>query len=198
MNLENMCLMAARLADRGDELVKTAAEDGLATYRDEAQAMYAILKDGINEAYAEIADRSLLYDAVKAVTVEKGGVIDITVAVPNASSVIAVYDEDGVTPLSFAFITRFSLRVSGVESGDRVCVRVRLRPDPLENESDEPVFPESVVSPMAYAALAAARLFQSERKFSDAQNWMSEYRRMLYSVRPTGRTMRRTPRRRFR
>ena len=198
MNLENMCLMAARLADRGDELIKTTFEDGTAAYQGEARAMYTILKDAINEAYAEIADRALLFDIVSPVTVEKGGIVDITVAMPNASSVIAVYDLDGVTPLSFTFITRFSLRVNGVESGDTVCVRARMRPAPLESESDEPVIPESAVPPMAYACLAAARLFQSERKFTDAQYWISEYRRMLYSVRPTGKTTRRMPRRRFR
>lgn len=198
MNLENMCLMAARYADRSDELVKTADADGTLAYRGEALSMFAILRDAINEAYAEIADTYLLYDARTTVTAGENGAIDITTVLPNATAIIAIYAADGKTPLPFTFETRFTARVEGVESGERVCVRARIRPNRLENESDEPVFPESAAGPMVYVALAAARLFQSERKFSDAQSWTAEYRRLLRAVKPVAGARRRLPRRPFR
>lgn len=193
-----MCLMAARYADRSDEFVKTAGTDGAPAYQGEALSMFVILRDAINEAYAEIADGYLLYDERKTVAVGENGAIDLTTAAPNATAIIAVYAADGKTPLPFTFETRFTVRVEGAGSGERVCVRVRMRPDRLENESDEPVFPESAAEPMVYVSLAVARLFQSERKFSDAQSWTAEYRRLLRGVKPVARTHRRMPRRRFR
>ena len=198
MNLENMCLMAARYADRGDELVKTAGADGAPAYRGEALALFETLRGAINEAYAEIADGYLLYDARRSVTVGENGVIDLATAAPNATAIIAVYAADGKTPLPFTFETRFIARVAGAESGESVCVRARLRPEKLENESDEPVFPESAADPMVYVSLAVARLFQSERKFADAQMWTGEYRRLLRAVKPVARAHRRMPRRPFR
>ena len=151
MNLENMCLMAARYADRSDEFVKTAGADGTPAYQGEALSMFAVLRDAINEAYAEIADGYLLYDECKTVTLGENGVIDLATAAPNATAIIAIYADDGKTPLPFTFETRFIARVAGAESGERVCVRVRMRPDRLENESDEPVFPESAAEPMVRA-----------------------------------------------
>lgn len=198
MNLENMCLMAARYADRGDELVKTAGADGTPAYRGEALVLFETLRGAINEAYAEIADGYLLYDARRNVTVGENGALDITAALPNAVSIIAVYAADGKTPLPFTFETRFIARVAGAESGESVCVRARLRPEKLENESDEPVFPESAADPMVYVSLAVARLFQSERKFADAQMWTGEYRRLLRGVKPVARAHRHMPRRPFR
>ena len=198
MNLENMCLMAARYADRSDEFVKTAAADGAPVYQGEALNMFAVLRDAINEAYAEIADGYLLYDECKTVTLGENGVIDLATAAPNATAIIAIYAAGGKTPLPFTFETRFIARVAGAESGERVCVRVRMRPDRLENESDEPVFPESAAEPMVYVSLAVARLFQSERKFADAQMWTAEYRRLLRGVKPVARAHRRMPRRSFR
>ncbi len=198
MNLENMCLMAARYADRGDELVKTAGADGAPAYQGEALNIFTILRDAINEAYAEIADGYLLCDERKTVTVGENGMIDLKTAAPNATAIIAIYAADGKAPLPFTFETRFTVHVEGAESGERVCVRIRVRPERLINESDEPVFPESAAEPTVYAALAAARLFQSERKFSDAQSWMSEYRRLLRGVKPCARAHRRMPRRAFR
>lgn len=198
MNLENMCLMAARYADRGDELVKTAASDGALAYQGEALNMFVILRDAINEAYAEMADGYLMYDERKTVTVGENGLIDLSTAAPNATAIIALYAADGKTPLPFTFETRFTARVEGAESGARVCVRVRMRPNRLEEESDEPVFAESAADPMIYVSLAVARLFQSERKFSDAQSWLAEYRRLLRAVKPCAKARRRMPRRPFR
>ena len=195
MNLENMCLMAARYADRSDEFVKTAGTDGVPVYQGEALSMFVILRDAINEAYAEIADGYLLCDERKTVAVGENGAIDLTTAAPNATAIIAIYAADGKTPLPFTFETRFTVRVEGAESGERVCVRMRMRPNRLENESDEPVFPESAAEPMVYVSLAVARLFQSERKFSDAQSWTAEYRRLLRGVKPVARAHRRMPRR---
>ena len=107
-----MCLMAARYADRSDELVKTADADGTLAYRGEALSMFAILRDAINEAYAEIADTYLLYDARTTVTAGENGAIDITTVLPNATAIIAIYAADGKTPLPFTFETRFTARVT--------------------------------------------------------------------------------------
>lgn len=197
MTLGDMCLMAARYADRYDEFVKSANAQGEAAYQGEALNMFNVMRDAINEAYAEISDGYLLPDRYEAVTPDAEGLIDLTQSSENAISVIDVLTEDG-RRLPFAFRTRFVLSIKGISPGEGVRVRLRIQPERLKNEDDAPIFPDAAASPMIYVSLAVARLFQSERKFSDAQSWLLEYRRLIRSVRSGARTKRRLPRPPFR
>ncbi len=198
MNLGDMCLMAARYADRYDEFIKTADASGALTYQGEALNMFNVLRDAINEAYGEIADGYLLPDCLKAVTPNESGEIDLIKALPEATCILDVLTADGRTKLEFDFKTRFVITVQGIRPGETVIIRARLHPQRLENENDEPIFPETAAAPMIYVALAVARLMQSERKFSDAQSWLSEYRRLIRAVRSSARARRRLPRPTFR
>ena len=70
----------------------------------------------------------------------------------------------------------------------------------LAEEYDEPIFPESMVDPSVYIALAVARVWQSERKTGAAQMWLNEYYQKLRSLRGSIRSgvRRRLPRTLFR
>ena len=86
------------------------------------------------------------------------------------------------------------------KAGEVVLLHYHYLPSRLAEEADEPVFPEAQVDPMLYISLATARLWQSERKMSAAQPWLSEYYRKLRELRPDMRPARkkRLPRTIFR
>ena len=72
MTLDDMCRMAARCTDRYDELIKTLMPDGTCRYTGEAENCFNILRDGINEAYAEISRTRLVPDRFVCLTVPDG------------------------------------------------------------------------------------------------------------------------------
>lgn len=198
MTLGDMCLMAARYADRYDEFVKSINASGESIYQGEALNMFNVMRDAINEAYAEIADGYLLPDRYETITADAEGLIDLAQTAENAVSVLDVLTADGQRSLPFSFRARFVMAVEGILPGESVLVRLRIQPEKLTSEGDAPIFPEAAATPMIYVSLAVARLFQSERKFSDAQNWLLEYRRLIRSVRSGARATRRLPRPPFR
>ena len=200
MTLDDMCRMAARCTDRYDELIKTLMPDGTCRYTGEAENCFNILRDGINEAYAEISRTRLVPDRFVCLTVPDSRVISLTETLPDAASVCGVYSPDRKTRYAHRFLTRFELEIPDAEPGSTVLARIHYLPEPLRLETDEPVFPDSLVDPMTYVSLAAARMWQSERKFAAAQSWMNEYYRLLRRVRPSAAdpTGRRFPRPVFR
>jgi hypothetical protein len=87
-----------------------------------------------------------------------------------------------------------------VHSGEKLILHYHYLPEPLAKEYDEPIFPESLVDPSVYIALAVARVWQSERKMGAAQMWLNEYYQKLRSLRGSVRSgvRRRLPRTLFR
>lgn len=200
MNLGEMCTMAARWSDRYDEYVKTIGEDGEAAFEGEALHWFHLFRDAINEAYFEISRTRMSPDARAECRLGSDRVISMEEMEPEACGVCGVYREDGLTGVEYVFRSRNEIEVVGAKAGDTVIVQYHYLPQRLENEQDEPVFSEATVDPSVYAALATARIWQSERKLSAAQYWLGEYYQKLRSIRPDMKPARkrRMPGRRFR
>ena len=200
MNLGNICRMAARYTDRYDEFVKTAGPDGREAYEGEALHWFEVFRDAVNEAYFEISRTRMSPDARAACVVPEDRMVDLNGLWPEVCTVCGVYREDGASDVAFEFRTRSEICVVGAAAGETVMIHYQCLPERLESKSDEPVFPESQVDPSVYAALAAARLWQSERKNSAAQGWLNEYYRKLRMLRPSMKPQRRRrlPQRMFR
>jgi len=186
MTLNGLCKMAARLADRGDEFVKTLDKNGNSVYQGEARILFGLFRDAINEAYAEIARAGLMPGRFVPAVVPENREIDLTKAAPHAASLEGVYSNDRVKKYAHRFTSRFIVRVPEARPGEEVLLHVHEIPAPLLMESDEPVFSEAVAEPMIYVSLAVARLWQSERRLAAAQTWMNEYYRLLRGVRSAG------------
>lgn len=196
MNLGRMCEAAARYSDRYDEFVKADGGD----YEGEALHWFNIFRDAVNEAYFEIARCVREPEMKQEIRLDESRVIDLSKMEPEAVAVIGVYRPDGLTEAEFVFRQRRMIEVRGARAGETVILRWQYLPNRLEKESDEPVFSEALADPMIYIALATARIWQSERRMSDAQIWINEYYRRLRALRPTMKNAakRRLPRTLFR
>ena len=183
MTLENLCRMAARMADRSDEFVKTPDGNGNSVYQGEAAVLFNLFRDAINEAYAEIARSGLMPGRFVAVTVPADRVLKLDEAVPSAAALLGVWSADRKKQYAYRFVSRFEVKVPEAEPGGQVLLHVQCIPAPLEEESDEPVFSEAAAEPMIYVSLAVARLWQAERRLGAAQAWMNDYYRLLRGVR---------------
>ncbi len=183
MTLNGLCRMAARLADRSDEFVKTVDENGDSAYQGEAAILFRLFRDAINEAYAEIARAGLMPGRFLPVTVPEDGLLNLEELAPAAAALEGVWSPDRTRQYAYRFISRFVVRVPEAKSGEQLLLHVHEIPAPLVAETDEPVFSEAAAEPMIYAALAAARLWQAERRLAAAQTWMGEYYRLLRGVR---------------
>lgn len=183
MNLGRICEAAARYSDRYDEYVKTVGEDGEARYEGEALNWFNIFRDAVNEAYFEIS--RCLASPEKKMEIELGAdrVIDLNALEPAAAAVCGVYRGDGMTEVEYVFRMRTVIEVTGARAGEKVMLAWQYLPERLEDEADEPVFSQTRADPMIYIALAVARVWQSERKMSEAQAWLSEYYRRLRAIR---------------
>lgn len=184
MNLGRMCEAAARYSDRYDEYVK--ADGG--QFEGEALHWFNLFRDAVNEAYFEIARGMKQPQEQMEMELKENRVIDLSGLEPEAASLIGIYRMDGLTGVPFVFRTRQLIEVTGAKPGEKVMIRWQYLPARLETERDEPVFPESLADPMIYIALATARVWQSERRMSDAQIWINEYYRRLRELRPTMKT----------
>ena len=191
MNLGGMCRLAARYSDRYDEYVKTTAQDGSEAFEGEALHWFEVFRDAINEAYFEISRSRLTPQCRLEVQLPADRVIDLYQMQPEMCSICGVYRLDGMTEVGYVFINRTSIEVTGARGGDAVIVEYHYLPERLEAESDEPVFPESLADPSIYVALAVARVWQSERKMSAAQYWLSEYYQKLRAIRTSLKSVRR-------
>ncbi|MBQ8954912.1 MAG: hypothetical protein IJ048_12445 [Clostridia bacterium] len=183
MTLDNMCRIAARMADRSDELVKTADETGATAYRGEAALLFNLFRDAINEAYMEIARSGLMPGRFAPVTVPPSRIIRLDEAAPDAAALMEVWSADHSRQYDHRFVSRFDLRVPDARAGETVLLHIHTIPAPLVAETDEPVFSEAVADPMIYVSLAVTRLWQSERRLAAAQIWHNEYYRLLRTVR---------------
>lgn len=180
MTLGKMCEAAARYSDRYDEYVKPEGKDA---FEGEALHWFSIFRDAVNEAYCEIA-RCLREPEVRTErTLDAGRVIDLREADPEAIAVLSVYASDGMTEIGYVFRSGRVIEVTGAKAGERVIIACQHLPGRLEAEADAPVFSESAADPMIYIALATARIWQSERRMSDAQIWINEYYRRLRTIR---------------
>lgn len=191
MNLGGMCAMAARYSDRYDEFVKTTGKDGKSAYEGEALHWFQVFRDAVNEAYFEISRSRMHPDMRVEYTLGKDRTIDLSALLPAVCSVLGVFREDGRTDAEFVFVSRYGIRVTGAKAGEKVTVVYQYLPDRLEDEADEPVFPESLADPMVYVSLAVARIWQSERKFTAAQPWLNAYYQRLRELRPDMKGLRR-------
>lgn len=200
MTLDEMCMMAARLSDRYDEFEKTENDAGKMVYQDDALHYFNVFRDGINEAYFEVARSRCEPDVYTEAEVDKDGKINLEYLYPLPHTVKNVLNADRTEAVAFDFETRFVLHITGANPGDKVQLYYHYMPDRLESYNDEPVFPESAVDPMVYVQMAVARMWQSEKKLSLYQQAMQEYYSKLREVRPTMKSgnIRRIPRRPFR
>lgn len=183
MNLGGMCTMAARWSDRYDEYVKTIREDGEAVFTGEAGHWFRLFRDAINEAYFEIARTRMSPDVRVSCVLGGDRVISMEKMEPEVCGVCGVYRADGRTGVEYVFRSRNEIEVVGAKAGETVILQYHYLPERLEDELDEPVFAESAVDPSVYAALATARIWQSERKLSAAQYWLGEYYQKLRGIR---------------
>ena len=200
MNLGRMCEAAARYSDRYDEYVKTLNEEGKEEFEGEALHWFKIFRDAINEAYFEVSRARLTPEVRLEYVMGDERVIDMKDLLPQVCSVCGVYRADGQTGVEFVFRNRTEIEVKSVHSGEKLILHYHYLPEPLAKEYDEPIFPESLVDPSVYIALAVARVWQSERKMGAAQMWLNEYYQKLRSLRGSVRSgvRRRLPRTLFR
>lgn len=191
MNLGGMCRMAARYSDRYDEYVKVEGADGAQAFEGEAKHWFEVFRDAINEAYFEISRGRLTPLHRLEVETGEGGRVELCHLQPEVCSVCGVYRADGVSEAEYVFEGRSMIRLIGGQAGEKVVIEYHFLPPRLVEEYEEPIFPESMVDPSIYISLAVARIWQSERKLSAAQYWLSEYYQKLRSIRTNLKPVRR-------
>ena len=196
MTLDEMCMAAARYSDRYDEFEKN--DEG--AYEDDAQHYFNVFRDAINEAYMAVSREYAMPDTREQITVEENGRIDLLSLDPVVCSVQDVLNADETANIPYNFRTKYELELAGVSEGDTVTVVYHYLPDKLEKLKDEPIFTDGVVDPMVYISLAVARMWQSEKKFDYANQWLQQYFSLLRGIKSSlaGRGKRRIPRRMFR
>lgn len=196
MTLDEMCMAAARYADRYDEFEKN--DDGV--YEDDALHYFNVFKDAINEAYMAVSREYAMPDTREKVKVDADGRIDLLSVDPVVCTVqdVLAYDESASIP--YKFRTKYELEIEGAVRGDTVILVYHYLPEKLEKLNDEPIFTDGVVDPMVYISLAVARMWKSEKKFDYSNQWMQEYYSLLRGIKNTmvSRSKRRIPRRMFR
>ncbi len=183
MTLNGLCEMAARLADRSDEFVKTIDKNGNSVYQGEARILFRLFRDAINEAYGEIARAGLMPGRFLPVTMPEGGELNLDEVAPQAAALQGVWSNDRARQYAHRFVSRFTVRVPEAKPGEQILLHIHEIPAPLVAETDEPIFSDAAAEPMIYVSLAVARLWQAERRLAAAQTWMNEYYRLLRGVR---------------
>ena len=199
MTLDQMCQEAARLSDRYDEFEKTENEDGRMVYEEDAGHYFNVFRDGMNEAYAEVARRYVKPDIYVQATVGEDGIVQLDELDPMVYAVLNVFDETRDRQVQFKFETKFQIKTNE-EAGTVITLFYQYVPDKMKGYSDEPIFPESMVDPMIYISLAVARMWLSEKKRELYHEWMNQYQTLLMQCRKDLRhqSLRRIPRRTFR
>lgn len=199
MTLDNMCISAARYSDRYDEFEKTVS-DGEELYEDDALQYFNVFRDAINEAYMAVSREYAMPNTRTRVNVGDDGVIDLSAVYPLVYTVQDVLNATETANIEYTFRTKYELQLEGVKKGEAVTLVYHYLPERLENLTDEPIFSEAIVDPMVYICLAVARIWQSEKKFDYANQWLQQYYTLLRGVKNgmIDRSRRRIPRRRFR
>lgn len=206
MTLDEMCIMAARYADRYDEFEKTldGGDDGISIeaedwYEDDALHYFNVFRDGINEAYREVSRLQAMPDRWELITVNSEKQIDLSDIEPPLYAIKQLLNADKTSAVSYTFSTKYIIDVNA-EEGEILQILYHYIPEDLKYLTDEPVFLESQVDPMLYVCMAVARMWYSEKKFEFGDRWMSQYYSYLRNVRSNlkDRSRRRIPRGLFR
>lgn len=199
MTLDEMCMTAARYSDRYDEFEKTIVDDR-EVYEDDAGHYFNVFRDAINEAYMAVSREYAMPNTIVPTKAGEEGILDLTAVFPLVHTVQDVLNATETANVPYTFRTKYELQLDGVQKGEMVNLKYHYLPDRLERLNDEPIFSEAVVDPMVYISLAVARIWQSEKKFDYANQWMQQYYAHLRAVKNgmSDRSRRRIPRRRFR
>lgn len=193
MTLKKMCEMAATFTDRRDDFeTVTNPDTGEEWYdpEDDAGIWFENMKMSINSAYQEAARRLLMPDIRTEMELGEGGTLDLDSLSPGITQVKAVFNADGSVNLEYDFVTKFQIRVRDRKAGDTVLLQYYYVPDALEELRDEPIFPESLVAPMVYVALAAANLWAADGKLQKASYWQNMYYKEMNDIRANVRSAR--------
>ena len=204
MTLDEMCVAAARYSDRYDEFEKTTIMDTdgkeYEVYDDDALVYFNIFRDAINEAYMSVSRMYTMPNTYTAAKVGEDGTIDLSSITPMVYEIKDILNADKTAAVAYEFYTKYVVRIKNALPGDTVQIYYHYIPARLEEYKDEPVFSEAIVDPMVYICLAVARIWQSEKKFDYANQWLQQYYMLLREIKSTlaNRADRRIPRRRFR
>ena len=189
MTVKEIMEGAARFSNRDDEFI---IEEGETDYLDEALKYKLVFLSAINEAQREAAKR-LGRPVERQLVTPDNYLIDLTALYPVMTQLKYVRDATDTYLLASEFRDAETLRV--YVSGPVTLVYIAA-PDEMTALTDEPFFPPEVVPEELYMFLAAARVYQSERKESSAQVWLGQYYDALRKIRPFGSGIsRRVPRR---
>lgn len=196
MTLDEMCMAAARYSDRYDEFEKN--DEG--TYEDDAAHYFNVFRDAINEAYMAVSREYAMPDTREKIRVGTGGTIDLLSVEPVVCTVQDVLDEGEHVNIPYNFRTKYELELENVAAGNTVTIVYHYLPEKLQRLKDEPIFTDGTVDPMVYISLAVARMWQSEKKFDYANQWLQQYYSLLRGIKSSlaSRNKRRIPRRMFR
>jgi len=203
MTLDEMCIEAARYSDRYDEYERTLdggdSTDAEDWYEDDALHYFNVFRDGINEAYREVARLQAMPDRYAPVTVDENKQIDLSAITPGVYGIKNLLNADRTAAVSYTFSTKYVLDVNA-QPGDVLQVYYHYVPDDLVGLNDVPVFTDAQVEPMVYICMAVARMWYSEKKFEYGNHWLSQYYSYLKAIRSSlkDRSRRRIPRGLFR
>lgn len=199
MTLDEMCIAAARYSDRYDEFEKTEL-NGEEVYEDDALHYFNVFRDAINEAYMAVSREYAMPNIRTKVNVGNDGVIDLSGIYPLVYTVQDVLNFTETANIPYTFRTKYEIQLEDVQKDEMITLVYHYLPDRLEELKDEPIFTDAMVDPMVYICLAVARIWQSEKKFDYANQWLQQYYTLLRSVKSSmiDRSKRRIPRRMFR
>lgn len=203
MTLEDMCIEAARYSDRYDEFERTLdgddSQEAEDWYEDDALHYFNVFRDGINEAYREVARLQAAPDRYAPVYVNKNRQVDLLSVNPGVYGIKNLLNGDRTAAIDYTFSTKYVLDVNA-EPGTTLQLYYHYIPEDLMYLSDTPVFTDAQVEPMVYICMAVARMWYSEKKFEYGDRWMSQYYSYLKSIRSSlkDRSRRRIPRGLFR
>ena len=196
MTLDEMCISAARYADRYDEFEKN--EDG--EYEDDAEQYFRVFRDAINEAYFRVARECAMPDVYVKAVLDDERQINLEELSPQLYGLKDVLNENKTANYRYNFVTKYVLEVPDANPGETLTIYYHYVPERLEELTDSPIFPESLVDPMVYICLAVARIWMSEKKFDFADRWLAQYHDYLSRIKSSlmSKINRRIPKRLFR
>lgn len=200
MTLDEMCISAARYSDRYDEFEKTEDDEGNLVYEDDAEHYLKVFKDAINEAYFRVAREFAMPDIYVNLALDEERRVDLCDVEPGVYGIKDVLNEHRTMNLRYNFVTKYVLEIPDANPGETITLYYHYVPDRLEELTDSPIFPESLVDPMVYISLAVARIWMSEKKFDFAERWLAQYHDYLSRIKSSlnSRINRRIPKRLFR
>jgi hypothetical protein len=144
-------------------------------------AMVNSFKDGINDAYMEVARDKYKLDYEEDVYLSSDLVIDLNTLEKPFLRLIRVLDTDG-NETAWEKMPGNMVYCKDMKEEDFAKVEYRYMPDPLAVLTDTPVIPESAISHLSFCYAGVEQYYLSEENVKRAAYWHQKWLEALSKV----------------